>query len=120
MNPFMHLISGGVLVCTPFFLLNWSPAQRCQRVERIGHGTHGTATQRFTTGPARNHCPRGQIRTHSAPRPVRQVKVSRSDRSSVDEEFWKTAISSAAIPKATIALKETLSLTRLMICFLKD
>jgi len=28
----------------------------------------------------------------SAPRPVRQMKVSRSERSSVYEESWKTAI----------------------------
>ena len=48
----------------------------------------------------------GRYGHSSAPRPVRQVKVSRSDRSSVDEEFWKTAISSAAIPKATIALSK--------------
>jgi len=35
-------------------------------------------------------------------RPVRQVKVSRSERSSAYEKFWKTAILSAAIPKSTI------------------
>jgi DNA-binding CsgD family transcriptional regulator len=28
----------------------------------VGHGTQGTATQRFTIGPARNHCRHGEIR----------------------------------------------------------
>ena len=67
-------------------------------------------------------------------RPVRQVKVSRSERSSVYEKSWKTVILSAAIPKSTITCfilqcalptrhialsTKLLSLTRLMICFLR-
>ena len=34
--------------------------------------------------------------------PVRQMKVSRSEKSSVCEKFWKTTMLSAAIPKSTI------------------
>jgi hypothetical protein len=67
-------------------------------------------------------------------RPVRQVKVSRSERSSASEKCWKTATLSAAIRKSTITSfilqcvlptrhivlnTKLLSLTRLMTCLLR-